>query len=267
MTRGREPPENDNDHKKKSIQGGIMPMDNLVIIKADEVYTTSEIIAKGAKVNYRSVQRLIEKYESDLLEFGKVRFQITPSIEGKRGQNKKLYYLNEEQVTLLMTYLKNTEVVRHFKKELVRQFFAMRKFIMERQSVQWQTARQQSKLTRAAETDTLQKLVEYAKRQGSKNADKLYMVYTKLVNRTLGIERRDAATVQQLNLLSLLENILLHVIEDGMRQELPYKQIYTLCKEHMSRFASMAYLSDIRTKEKACIPVAAGTHALNYVTA
>lgn len=236
-------------------------MNDLVMIKSDEVYTTSEIIAEGAEVNYRSVQRLIEKYENDLSEFGRVRFQITPFETNGGIQNKKLYYLNEEQAALIITYLKNTEVVRRFKKELVRQFFAMRKFIMERQSAQWQTARQQSKLTRSAETDILQQLVEYAKRQGSRNADKLYMVYTKLVNRTLGIQNRDTATVQQLNFLSLLENILLHVVEDGMRQELPYKQIYTLCKNHMNQFASIAYLSDIRIKEKACIPVAAGTHA------
>ncbi len=225
-------------------------MNDLVMIKSDEVYTTSEIIAEGANVDHRSTYLLIEKYKVELKEFGRVSFEMIPFETNGGIQNKKLYYLNEEQATFLISLMKNTKPVVAFKKELVRQFFAMRKFIMERQSAQWQIARQQSKLTRSAETDILQQLVEYAKRQGSRNADKLYMVYTKLVNRTLGIRNRDTATVQQLNFLSLLENILLHVVEDGMQQELPYKQIYTLCKNHMNQFASIAYLSDIRIKEK-----------------
>lgn len=53
-----------------------------------------------------------------------LRFEIE-EIKG-RGQPAKHYALNEQQATLLMTYLKNTPNVRAFKKELVRQFFAMR---------------------------------------------------------------------------------------------------------------------------------------------
>lgn len=48
-------------------------------------------------------------------------------------QDVKVYHLNEEQATLLMTYLKNTERVRAFKKELVRQFYAMRRELVQRQ--------------------------------------------------------------------------------------------------------------------------------------
>ena len=38
----------------------------------------------------------------------------------------KIYRLNEQQATLLITYLKNTEPVRAFKKALVKAFFEMR---------------------------------------------------------------------------------------------------------------------------------------------
>ena len=40
----------------------------------------------------------------------------------------------------------------------------------------WLETRQQGKLTRKAETDVIQKLVEYAKEQGSTHADMLYML-------------------------------------------------------------------------------------------
>ena len=41
------------------------------------------------------------------------------------GQKAKVFHLNQQQATLLITYLDNTEPVRLFKKELVKQFFAM----------------------------------------------------------------------------------------------------------------------------------------------
>ncbi len=48
-----------------------------------------------------------------------------------RGQPKKSYILNEQQATLLITYLKNTETVRQFKLNLVKAFFEMREELSE----------------------------------------------------------------------------------------------------------------------------------------
>ena len=46
----------------------------------------------------------------------------------------KIYHLNEQQATLLITFLKNTSVVVAFKTELVRQFYAMRKELTKRRT-------------------------------------------------------------------------------------------------------------------------------------
>ena len=62
---------------------------------------------------------------------------MQPLPGSKTGQKITVYHLNEQQATLLMTYLKNTEQVRAFKKELVRQFYAMRDFIRERAKFRW----------------------------------------------------------------------------------------------------------------------------------
>lgn len=43
-----------------------------------------------------------------------------------------MFHLNREQATLLITYLDNTEPVRKFKKELVKQFYEMEKELMAR---------------------------------------------------------------------------------------------------------------------------------------
>lgn len=96
-----------------------------------EPFTTSDVIAEFAGVQHHTITRLIQQHEDDFKEFGILRFEIE-EIRG-RGQPTKHYRLNEAQATLLMTYLKNTERVRAFKRELVRQFYAMRAELMKRQ--------------------------------------------------------------------------------------------------------------------------------------
>ena len=99
-----------------------------------EPYTTSEIIAECAEVQHHTITRLIRENKADFEELGILGFKIHKL--DTRGQPKKFYILNEQQATLLITYLKNTETVRKFKLNLVKAFFEMReelsKFRMQR---------------------------------------------------------------------------------------------------------------------------------------
>lgn len=88
-----------------------------------EPYTLSSIVAECAEVKHRTLKSLLNKHREDFESFGKVTFKISPS---ESGQNKRDYILNEQQATLLITYLRNTEPVKEFKKNLVRAFFEMR---------------------------------------------------------------------------------------------------------------------------------------------
>ena len=89
-----------------------------------EPYTTSEIIAECAEVQHHTITRLIRENKADFEELGILGFKIHKL--DTRGQPKKSYILNEQQATLLITYLKNTETVRQFKLNLVKAFFEMR---------------------------------------------------------------------------------------------------------------------------------------------
>lgn len=214
-------------------------MKELVTLKGNDVFTDSLIISRGTGNKHHAIQQLISKYELDFLEFGKVAFEMRPL---ESGQSTKVYLLNEEQATLLLTYMKNTEKIRTFKKNLVSEFYKMRRFILERQTQTWIETRQTGKLTRKAETDTIKKLVEYAKSQGSTHADMLYMTYSKLANKMAGIQKRDEATVMQLNNLSLMENIILHVIDMGILTGKHYKEIYKDCKKRLEAVKDLAYI-------------------------
>lgn len=114
-------------------------------------FTTSKVIAECAGVKHHTVTRLIQKHENDFKDFGILRFKIE-EING-RGQPAKTYCLNEEQATLLITYLKNTSPVRAFKKEFVRQFYAMRTELQKRQ-----IEREALKLIRRSLTDTVKEV-------------------------------------------------------------------------------------------------------------
>lgn len=153
-------------------------MYELVEVRENDVFTNSKIIAEGTNNQHESVVAIIRKYENDIADFGRIDFSDLKS--GKRGQPERIYYLNEEQATFVITLLRNSKVVVKFKKELVRQFYAMRRFLVEKQSQLWTETRIANKENRLKETDVIKLLQDYAKKQGSKNSDKLYMVYTKL---------------------------------------------------------------------------------------
>lgn len=97
---------------------------NLVYLDGKkEPYTLSSIVADCADIKHRHLKILINRHKERLERFGKVSFQISPS---EAGQNARDYILNEQQATLLITFLKNTEQVATFKENLVKAFFAMR---------------------------------------------------------------------------------------------------------------------------------------------
>lgn len=215
-------------------------MYELVEVRENDVFTNSKVIAEGTNNQHESVVAIIRKYEKDISDFGKIDFSDLKS--GKRGQPERVYYLNEEQATFVITLLRNSKVVVKFKKELVRQFYAMRKFLIEKQSKLWTETRIANKENRLKETDVIKLLEDYAKEQGSKNSDKLYMVYTKLAKSVVG-GKRDSVSVSELNNLTLIENIILQTIRIDMSMGMHYKDIYKDCNDRIKRFAEIAYLT------------------------
>ena len=98
-----------------------------------EPYTLSSIVAGCTGLQHHTITKTIRKHQARFEQFGKVGFKIQAM---ESGQNTKDYILNEQQATLLVTFLKNTEQVANFKTNLVKAFFEMReelsKFRMQR---------------------------------------------------------------------------------------------------------------------------------------
>lgn len=84
--------------------------------------TTSLIVSEGTEVEHRAVLQLIRNNLADFEEFGTLAFQMRKSA----GRPTEFAVLNEEQATLLLTYMRNSDIVRQFKKNLVRSFYELR---------------------------------------------------------------------------------------------------------------------------------------------
>ena len=217
-------------------------MGEIVYFRKNDAFTDSLVIAEATNNQHKSIVRLIKQHQERLERFGKIEFSDFKSPNSKRGRPTTIYHLNEPQATLLISFLDNSDIVADFKVELVRQFYEMRRLLLERNTQAWIETRQQGKLTRKAETDVIKELVEYAREQGSTHSDMLYMTYSKLANTLAGVKNRDQATVMQLNNLSIFENIILQMIRSGIDKGLGYKDIYKECKARCSDAKDIAMI-------------------------
>lgn len=214
-----------------------------------EPYTTSEIIAAGTGINHRRVRDAIRKYQTDLEAFGVLgAYQTKTPNNQEGGRNATGYILNEQQATFLLTLLKNTPIVVAFKKELVRQFYAMRSLLLERASPVWQDARSLGKEIRRRETEAIKRLVDYAAAQGSRNAGMYYVNLSRLADATVGIVERDRAQVVQLTALLLVEQTIAREITAGIEAGAPYWAIYQAIRDRLAAFPAVGAPADGEVK-------------------
>lgn len=104
----------------------------IVVVDNDNTPTTTTlIIAEGTGIQHASVIKLVRQNVSALEEFGRVRFEIRPFETAGGTQTREIAILNEQQATLLFTFMKNTKIVKEFKIALVKAFYEMAKKLRE----------------------------------------------------------------------------------------------------------------------------------------
>jgi phage regulator Rha-like protein len=201
-------------------------------------------MAEGLGVDHRSTMRLIERFQSEMEDFGQVRFEITPARSG--GVPQRYCLLTENQSYFLLTLSRNTRKVITLKQRLVREFDKLRRQAEKRASLDWQQARDSGKAARRIETDVVRDFVEYAIAQGSTSATRYYGNLTKMTYKELffaeqGLKKpdhfRDLLGVEQLVYLMASEHVAANSLKTGMAEELPYKDCYKLAKECVETLA------------------------------
>ncbi len=206
-------------------------MNQLVFVQSQSMnempFTTSDTIAEYAGIKHHSIQQMIAKHETSLKSFGLVAFEMRAVKKSRGVKYEKLYHLNEQQATLLITFLQNTEQVIRFKTELVRQFYQMRTQLQARQIAKADRKAPHRSLTDAIQSDPNHSKWDY----------KLYMdlVYKTVLGKTAskirkerGAEKNAAASdymaTEEIKAIARLEDQVAALIDLGM----DYQQIKNL---------------------------------------
>ena len=214
---------------------------DLIQIKK-EFRVDSRLLANQLDTRHRTIFESIIKYESELLSISLLPIQ-TESVktENSRGAKIQKYaLLNEDQCYFVLTLMRNNDKVVALKLKLVKAFRDARKQLAERD-----IARLEGKKIRRDETDAIKELVDYAIANGSENANFYYANITKMTNDVLGIDKgmRDTLDKRQLSVLAMIEIAVRIAINDGLKAELTYKQIFALCKDRISELSPLLKIS------------------------
>ena len=185
---------------------------------------------KAVKLEHKDLLDIIRDEFSEEIGLGK----ISPSSY-TNSQNKKqpMFILTLNQAKQVL--LRESKYVR---RAIIAYIEVLEQAILDKAKSEWLLTRQQGKLVRREETDVIQVLIEYAKKQGSEHSDKLYMTYSKLVNSLVDIKAnsRDKVDFGILMIIRQLEDMFTRVITSSMENEIHYKEIYQICKKQGTQF-------------------------------
>jgi len=205
-------------------------MNELMIIEHNkQAVVGSRVIAekfdKAHKVVIRAVENLMAQNCAVKPMFVLHKYTV-------RGKKYPEYLMNRDGFSLLVMGFTGAEALS-WKIKYIDAFNQMERFILQKQTADWQQTRLQAKEVRLQETDAIKTLVDYARAQGSQNADRLYMVYSKLVKQLAGHSDRDMADVDTLLEILALERLLSGIITSEMIAQTYYKEIYKKAKAQL----------------------------------
>jgi len=222
----------------------MLSMEKIVKLIDRDLVVDSRMLAEGFEVEHRAVKQLLRKHEEAFTRAGLVAFQMSRT---KNGREESFCYLNERQSILLVTLMRNSDIVVAFKEKLVNDFLNTRKALLEaltrKQNQEWLDSRSKGKVQRRQTTDTIKRFVDYAIDQGSKNASRYYGNISKMENASLFfVEQkfpnlRDILAGNQLITISAADQIVENAIIEGMEKGMFYKDIFKLCKTRVESFS------------------------------
>lgn len=224
--------------------------EQIVVIDHNQTWTTSLIVAKYFGKRHDNVLAAIQK-KGGSERFSRLNFKAANYID-EQGKERKMYNISRDGFMKLVfgfTGPKADQLQEAFIEEFNRMERELRRVKEQQLAFDWQETRTDGKDVRRSLTDRVQAFVDYAKEQGSKTPNMYYMVFTKMEDRALfefEVEKggyyepfRDCLTKPQLSALAQAERITEKAIMEGMAADVPYKEIYTIAKERVVRFADL----------------------------
>lgn len=226
----------------------------LVEVRGSEVYCDSHLVARKFGLKNAYVANRIKKVMEDIGEIrvNGVNPKCQPEEREYRGNKYTAYLMNRDFFSFLVMRFKGESAIR-WQLEFIAAFNAMenRLLLSDKNATdpQWLGQREQGKIARLEETDTIKKFVEYATDQGSKSAKFYYKHITNATYKALGLmvqrkpKLRDTMNLYEISELLLAERVAKESIEKYMLLGRDYKDIYTSVKDDLVKFGSGLRLS------------------------
>jgi len=224
--------------------------------KNDQFWTTSLDVAKKFEKRYDHVLRAIKNLDcSDnfrLLNLGE-------STRQTKAGEQKYYIISRDGFSFLAMGFIGKKAAE-WKEKYIEAFNKMeatlKKILTQQSRIEWKNARTQSILPQRQKTDVIQKFIEYATAQGSKNASKYYLLIQEMEYNSLfegGYKHlkllsgyfnesktlKDLFNINQLFTLINADRIAEKALTEGMALGMFYKDIFQLAKNRVLDFAAL----------------------------
>ena len=227
-------------------------MEKIVEMIEGKPMTTSVIVAKKFGREHRNVMQSIDNLDCSA-EFRELNFQRT-TYKSVQGHDKPMSLMTRDGFTFLCMGFTGDKAAK-WKEAYIKAFNMMEdRLTKQNEALEWKQARLQGKAARKSVTDAIQRFVDYANNQGSKNALRYYSNITKMEYAALDLisqretvpsNFRDTLDALDLAFLTTAEYIAKAAIEQGMAAGMDYNDIYTLAKQHVMRFADTVRITRI----------------------
>lgn len=231
-------------------------MNDLVKVVNGMPVVISKVVAEHFGKTHRHVLESIRSELKTAGDFGESNFRLSSYVS---EQNKVLpcYEMTRDGFSLLAMSFSGQKA-QQWKIKYIQAFNAMEQALKkDSDKLEWKQARIQSKEVRRNVTDTIKEFVDYATSQGSGSASKYYMNITKMEYAALELIQskekvpsgfRDTLDLLDLCFLQAAEQVCRAAIKEGMERKFPYKEIYLLAKERVTKYAETVTFARIEKK-------------------
>lgn len=213
-----------------------------------KMFVTSRFVADQFGKSHKNVIQAIQDLDCDE-EFSRLNFQQS-DFTNARGRTYQEYVMTRDGFMFLCMGFTGKEAAR-IKQSFIQAFNVMEdiiinKMVKDQDKLEWKAARTQIKAVRHSFTNTVKDFVEYAKSQGSQSAERYYANLTKMEYAALDLVNqgdkvpanfRDTLDLMDLGFLTAAEQVCRRAIDEGMKQQMHYKDIYVYAKMAVNKYA------------------------------
>lgn len=235
----------------------LQPDKNLpqIIHRNEQFWTTSLDMVEKFEKNHKIIIALIKNLKCSK-SFIESNFRL---IISQDPEVENYYLISRDGFSYIALGLKG-EKAEQWRMKYIERFKSMERIIKRALSQQasknWIEARVQSIIPQKQKTDVIQRFVEYAIAQGSKNPKKYFLLIQEMEYNSLfegGYKHlkmlagyfnkskilKDLLNINQLFTLINADRIVEKTFDEGMKSEIFYKDIFKLAKQKVLAFADL----------------------------